>query len=64
MVIRATNRGDKVPMLMVNGTLDTETPIDIPLVASTPFNGPHQTFVKLPRPERGTATVLSPRPSS
>jgi pimeloyl-ACP methyl ester carboxylesterase len=43
----------KIPMLMVNGTLDTETPIDTALVASKHFNGPHQTFVKLPNSPHG-----------
>jgi pimeloyl-ACP methyl ester carboxylesterase len=42
-----------IPMLMVNGTLDTETPIETALVASTHFAGAHQTFVKLPYAPHG-----------
>jgi pimeloyl-ACP methyl ester carboxylesterase len=37
------------PMLMLNGTLDTETPLDTALVASMHYNGPHQTFVQIPK---------------
>jgi pimeloyl-ACP methyl ester carboxylesterase len=37
-----------LPMLMLNGTLDPQTPIESAQIAATHFNGPHQTFVTLP----------------
>jgi pimeloyl-ACP methyl ester carboxylesterase len=38
-----------LPMLMFNGDLDPATPIDIAKLAGEHFNGPHQTFVTIPR---------------
>lgn len=38
----------RVPMLMLNGTLDGETPLDLAMTAAEHFDGPHQTFVALP----------------
>ncbi|MFT3769726.1 MAG: alpha/beta fold hydrolase [Minicystis sp.] len=42
-----------VPMLMLNGTLDAETPIALAQLAAAHFHGPHQTFVALPNAPHG-----------
>jgi len=38
----------EIPMLMINGDLDGETPIDLALAARDHYHGPHQTFVIIP----------------
>jgi pimeloyl-ACP methyl ester carboxylesterase len=43
----------KLPMLMLNGTLDTETPFDTAHVAAAHYQGAHQTFVTLPGSPHG-----------
>lgn len=42
-----------VPVLMLNGTLDTETPFDLAKQAETSLAGPHHTFVSLPNAPHG-----------
>jgi pimeloyl-ACP methyl ester carboxylesterase len=42
-----------VPMLMLNGTLDGETPIELASLAGEHFDRPHQTFVTLPNSPHG-----------
>ncbi|EYF01914.1 alpha/beta hydrolase [Chondromyces apiculatus] len=37
-----------VPMLMLNGTLDSQTHLTQAEIAASHFNGPHQTFVAVP----------------
>lgn len=43
----------RVPMLMLNGTLDGETPIEQAILAAAHFDGPHQTFITLPNAPHG-----------
>ena len=38
-----------LPMLMINGDLDGETPIDLALAARDHYHGPNQTFVIIPK---------------
>jgi pimeloyl-ACP methyl ester carboxylesterase len=42
-----------VPMLMINGTLDGETPLPLAMQAAQHFDGPHQTFVTIPNAPHG-----------
>lgn len=43
----------EVPMLMLNGTLDPQTPIERARRVGAHFAGPHQTFVELPDVSHG-----------
>jgi pimeloyl-ACP methyl ester carboxylesterase len=52
-----------VPMLMLNGTLDVETPLPTAEVAALHYHGPHQTFVRLPNsPHAGGYQSPTTRP--
>ncbi|MBI5537645.1 MAG: alpha/beta fold hydrolase [Deltaproteobacteria bacterium] len=44
----------KVPMLMLNGTLDTQTPIDTAQLVKPYYSAEHQTFVTIPYANHGT----------
>jgi pimeloyl-ACP methyl ester carboxylesterase len=48
-----------VPVLMINGTLDAQTPIETAEVLKSKLAGPHQTFVSIPN---GNHTVLFQSP--
>jgi pimeloyl-ACP methyl ester carboxylesterase len=43
-----------VPMLMLNGTLDAQTPIETASLMQPKFTAPHQTFVTIPTANHGT----------
>jgi hypothetical protein len=43
-----------VPILMLNGTLDPQTPIDVASVAGQKYTAPHQTFVTIPNAAHAT----------
>jgi pimeloyl-ACP methyl ester carboxylesterase len=42
------------PMLMLNGTLDSQTPIELAGAAKSHYAGPNQTFVTIPNANHGT----------
>ena len=44
----------KAPLLMLNGTLDPQTPMSIASVAGEVFSGRHQTFVSIPNAAHAT----------
>jgi pimeloyl-ACP methyl ester carboxylesterase len=44
------------PMLMLNGTLDSQTPIEISGAVKTHYTAPNQTFVTIPNANHGTVT--------
>ncbi|MGC4064386.1 MAG: alpha/beta fold hydrolase [Polyangiaceae bacterium] len=45
-----------VPMLMLNGTLDPQTPMSVAEPVSTHFTATHQTFVRIPQAAHTTLT--------
>ncbi|AKT38967.1 uncharacterized protein CMC5_031140 [Chondromyces crocatus] len=51
-----------VPILMLNGTMDPQTPIETARVAGERLRGPGQTFVAIPRMVHGV--LLMPSPAS
>ena len=57
----------KVPILMLNGTLDPQTPIDVASVAKQHYTAAHQTFVTIPNAAHATieeAPDVDPNKSS
>lgn len=44
-----------VPVLTLNGTLDSQTPLDLVKVVETFYTKPHQTFVTMPNANHGVA---------
>ena len=46
-----------VPMLMLNGTLDLQTPHDVAALAADHLNGPHQYWVTVPWANHGVITA-------
>lgn len=44
----------QTPLLMLNGTLDVQTPIETASQMKDHLNGPHQTFVTIPNANHGT----------
>jgi len=47
------------PLLMLNGTTDPQTPLELARAAGEHFTGPHQTFVAIPHATHGTV-IFSP----